>query len=60
MNNNFLNEYIVCLVANVSILDKIFTLDFLTTIIVLISQFFISAILKMIFEFINTKIKKRK
>ena len=60
MAKNLMNESLICFAANISILDKIFTIDFLTTLVVFVSQFFITAFLKILFEFFNKKINKKK
>jgi len=59
MSKNLISEYLICSVANIGILDRIFTFDFLQTILVLISQLFITLGLKLVFEFINKKIKRK-
>mgnify|MGYP000921576339 CR=1 FL=1 len=56
--NNFFNEYLVSTLANILIIDKIFTIDFVQSLIIVIVQVFITVIVRLLFNKITSKIKK--
>lgn len=55
MNKSFLNEYLLTTLANLQILNQIFSVSFYQNLVIILAQLIITYILRLIFSNINPK-----
>lgn len=58
MNKNFVGEYLIVSFANLQIINEIFSIDLLKTLLILFIQLIMTTIVRILFDKVKTKKRK--